>query len=127
MTIPGLPTGGSLVITADNGFTASLNATPVGTAELGPGFPGTLKEFLGGIYTLPKAGDWGVSSQGWQSVETYPLAGLVEGTNTLEIVAGNEYMAPDDKYFSTSPYTTGPVSIDPLPGFPSSASWSARS
>jgi hypothetical protein len=91
-TIPGYPTTGSLLyITVDNAYAALLNGVFIGSAQLGPGFPTTLREEV--VYMLPHTGDWGVASQGWQSAETWLLIGLVNGENTLDITAANEYMA----------------------------------
>jgi hypothetical protein len=91
-TVPaGFPIiGGSLMITGDNAYEAKVNGGTVGQAQLGNGFPGTLRETV--VPGAPQTGDWGVASQGWQSVETYPLSGLTVGANTLAITAANEYL-----------------------------------
>jgi len=118
--VPGLPNGGTLQITADNGYTASLNGFLLGSAQLGPGFPTTLKETTD---TTPQVGSWGVASQGWQSVESYSLLDLVSGTNTLLITAANEYMwnttdqyLGKDYYYGSYDPSGPPVNADPFPG-----------
>lgn len=119
-SVPGLPVGGTLYVTADNAYKAMLNSTDVGSAQLGPGFSGTLKETL--VTPPPQQGDWGVASQGWQSVETYPLSGLVSGENSLMITAANEYMWNDigysgpDYYYGSFDPSGGSVNPDPFPG-----------
>jgi hypothetical protein len=119
-SVPGLPVGGTLYITADNGYKAMLNGTDVGSAQLGPGFPGTLRETVS--TPPPQQGDWGVASQGWQSVEAYSLSGLVSGENSLMITATNEYMWNDggysgpDYYYGNWNPPGGSVNADPSPG-----------
>jgi len=111
--IPGLPVGGLLLITADNGYAAKLNGVDIGQAQLGPGFPGTLKEMVNGT---PQTGDWGVASQGWQTVEDYLLTTLVSGENSLVITAANEYMNSDDSYLPNYDPSGGTPLQDPIPG-----------
>jgi hypothetical protein len=120
-TVPGLPNGGTLYITADNGYKVTLNDVPLGQAQLGPGFPTTLKETTD---TTPQAGDWGVASQGWQSVESYSLGELMSGVNTLMITAANEYMwnttdqyQGKDYYYGSWDPSGGSVNPDPFPGY----------
>jgi hypothetical protein len=85
--VDGYPVGGTLKLTADNGYLAKLNDYPLGSDGL--------------------TGDWRASNltesyvttamAAWSSVETYDLAGLVlEGENTLLFETANEYMYPDD-------------------------------
>ena len=114
-TVPaGFQLGGTLTITADNAYSATLNSTLLGRSiSLGPGFPGTLRENIG---SGPQVGDWGVASQGWQLVNQYPLTGLVAGANTLHVTAANEYMSPDDSYLNWDAGAQsylGSISIDP--------------
>ncbi|MDW7712650.1 MAG: hypothetical protein SCH98_19465 [Deferrisomatales bacterium] len=116
--VPGLPFGASLLITADNAFVASLNDSFVGqSVSIGPGFDDSLQEQENGT---PQAGDdWGVASQGWQKVESFPLGGIVSGENTLTVVAANEYMMSDDRQFgwnNTAKAYTGAITNDPTPG-----------
>jgi hypothetical protein len=117
--VPGLPITGTLYITADNGYSIMLNDTLIGQAQLGPGFPDTLMET---VDALPQQGDWGVASQGWQSVEAYLLNGLMSGDNTLAITAANEYMWNDggywgpDYYYGSYDPAGPPVNPDPFPG-----------
>ena len=77
------PTGGSILITADNGYAVTLNGTFIGSAQLFAAFPGSLKQD-------------GVDTTNWQSVETWGLSGFLNGENTLMIVAANEYFFGDD-------------------------------
>jgi hypothetical protein len=120
-SVPGLPNGGTLYVTADNGYNATLNGVLLGSAQLGPGFPNTLKETTD---TTPQAGNWGVASQGWQSVESYSLLELMSGVNTLVIVAANEYMwnttdqyQGKDYYYGSYDPSGGIVNADPFPGY----------
>ena len=114
--VTGTPT---LMITADNGYTVGLNGSFVGNAQLGPGFPTTLKEEV--IPGAPQTGDWGVASQGWQTVETYNV-NLTSGQNTLAVTAANEYMWNQSGYLGPDWYLAGynPVggarTPDPAPG-----------
>lgn len=115
ISVPGLPIGGSLTITADNAYSAALNGTAVGASiSAGPGFPTLLRENVG---SGNQVGDWGVASQGWQLANVWPLSGLVQGANTLAITAANEYMFPDDSYLSwnnvTQSFMPGSNNVDP--------------
>jgi hypothetical protein len=118
-TIPGYPMIGFLFITADNGFEAVLNGERVGSRQIGPGFPDTLREQVG-TDTLPQTGDWGVAANGWQSVGDYSLTGLVIGENTLDITAANEYMWNDGGYsgadFHYDIWDPTVIIADPDPG-----------
>jgi hypothetical protein len=115
-TVPGLPIGGSLTITADNAYSATLNSAGVGTSiSAGPAFGTTvLKENVG---SGNQQGDWGVASQGWQLVNQWPLTGLTPGANQLMVTAANEYLNPDDSYLSwdaaAQAYVAGSNNIDP--------------
>jgi hypothetical protein len=127
----GLVTQGTLSVTADNAFTASLNGIEVASSvSLGPGFPGTLREK---VDTTPQTGNWGVASQGWQNCLAYNVGGsLVSGENVLTIIASNEYMwnstgydGPDQYYGwnnGTKTYNTGSINNDPNPGTGASGS-----
>lgn len=84
--VPGVPTGGTLYITCDNGYEAWLNGTMVATAQLAPGWEtSSLKQEY-------------VDYNNWQSVESADVSSyLVPGDNVLLIKAANEYMNyPDD-------------------------------
>jgi hypothetical protein len=80
--LPGPPTGGSILITADNGYQVSLNGTFLGAAQIFAAFPGSLLED-------------GVKTTDWQSPESWVLP-LQSGTNSLSIVAANEFAYPGD-------------------------------
>jgi hypothetical protein len=120
-SVPGPPNGGTLYITADNGYKVTLNGVLLGSAQLGPGFPTTLKETTD---TTPQAGNWGVASQGWQSVESYSLTELVSGENILVFIAANEYMwnttdqyQGKDYYYGSWDPSGGSTNADPFPGY----------
>lgn len=79
--LPGYALSGTLYITCDNGYEAYLNGAFVGSAQV--------------------HGDWQnsdltesyVNRHGWQTVEQWDLAGLLQsGENLLMIVAANERM-----------------------------------
>jgi len=87
--IPGSPTGGTLYITCDNGYEVYVNGKFVGNAE---------------VYDVSGT-DWEdsdltkayVDTTHWQSVDTYDVSGLLwNGTNTLVVIAANEYMGQLD-------------------------------
>ena len=92
-TLPGPPTSGSILITADNGYQASLNGTLLGSARLFPPF------FTSGNLT-----DSGVQSSDWWTPGNLGLAPLKMGANTLSVIAANEAAYPD---LAGSPTTTG--------------------
>jgi hypothetical protein len=80
-SVPGVPTGGTLYITCDNGYEVSLNGSPVGSAQL------YLDWENSNLYQE------NVDYNGWQSVETWGVSSLlVSGNNVLTIKAANEYM-----------------------------------
>jgi hypothetical protein len=84
-TVSGYPTVGTLYITCDNGYEAWLNGVLVGSAQLGAGWEASNRT------------ESFVNSDGWQSVEGWPVSGLlVHGTNTLIVKAANEYAGPLD-------------------------------
>jgi len=114
-TIPGLPIGGTLTITADNAYSAALNGAPIGSSiSAGPAFAAVLKENVG---SGNQVGNWGVASQGWQLVNQWPLTGLAKGANALSVKAANEYLYPDDSYLSwnagAQAYVPASNNIDP--------------
>ena len=126
LNVPGFPAApAQLAITADNGFSASANGTLLGSSDLGPGFPNTLREDVGTYPgTMPQTGLWGVASQGWQIVHYYSFP-VETGSNTLAITAANEYMSngTSSSYGPVADYGLGwngtgytnSVSPDPLP------------
>jgi hypothetical protein len=86
-TVPGTPIGGTLWVTADNGYEAYVNGTPVASDGL--------------------SGDWRNSNlteafvttamSAWSTVESADLTGtLVMGPNTFLFQTANEYFFPDD-------------------------------
>ncbi len=83
--IVGTPASGTLYITADNGYEASVNGIGVGSAQV--------------------FGDWETSNltqtfvdrDNWQSVETWDIIlKLKTGDNILNVIVANEYMGPLD-------------------------------
>jgi hypothetical protein len=117
-TLPaGSQLGGTLMITADNVFSATLNGVPLGhSIALGPGFPGTL---AGNVGAGAQLGQWGIASYGWQLVSQLPLSGLVAGTNTLEVTAANEFMSAGDSYLDWdwgALHYLPAIGFDPTPG-----------
>lgn len=89
--VPGLPGGGTLWITVDNGFEAFLNGTSLITDGLSVGWRNSdLKEAS-------------VSTSGWNSVEVTDF--LAQGANKFRFETANEYFDTDDGH--GSPGTTG--------------------
>ena len=83
--VPGVPNGGTLYITADNGYVVWLNGNLVGNSMLQPWDINHLTEPY-------------VGTNDWMTVENYtiPSSKLVQGNNVLQITAINEYMQTDD-------------------------------
>jgi hypothetical protein len=115
--VPGTPTGGSILITADNGYQVSLNGTLLGSAQItAPPFPADLSEA-------------GVNTTNWQSPETWVLP-LQGGINTLSIVAANEAAYPDFPNIQTTGVGGVAGGVCPNPGgliFKAEASYLAGS
>ena len=86
--IPGNPSSATLHIAADNGYEAWVNS---GTHHLSSSVSGTGWESS----NLHEAD---LQSQDWKGYGTFTIAGseLVTGSNTLYVLAGNEYFASDD-------------------------------
>jgi hypothetical protein len=83
--VVGTPTSGTLYITTDNGYEASLNGENIGSAQLGAGWRAS-------DLTQPF-----VDTANWQSVETWIITSkLHTGVNVLDVAAANEYMGPKD-------------------------------
>lgn len=83
--VPGIPASGSIKIATDNGFAVYLNDELLGSYNL------FLYPELGALKQTH------VNTTDWWYVQTYDLTPkLVTGTNTLKIVAVNEYMNSDD-------------------------------
>jgi PKD repeat protein len=80
--IPGTPTGATIYMTCDNGYEVYINGNYLGRAQLGDGWE---TSDLSEPY---------VQGDGWQSVETWPVAAglLNSGTNVLLAKAANELM-----------------------------------
>ena len=89
--LPGPPTSGSLKITADNGYQASLNGTLVGSARLFAPF------FATGDLT-----DTGVQSSEWWLPGDFGLTPLQMGANKLSVIAANEAAFPDPPNVETT-------------------------
>jgi predicted ribosomally synthesized peptide with SipW-like signal peptide len=99
--IPCSPNGAELYITCDNGYQVWVNGNPVGSAQVQAGWESN---------TLYEAY---VNSHGWENVEHYIItaSSLVAGTNTLEILAANEYMGPSDSGQSNGTWDTNPAGL----------------
>ncbi len=80
--VPGLPGGGTLWITADNGFAAFLNGNPL------------LSDGLASGWRTSNLTETYVKTSGWNSVEFTPFLAL--GANTFRFETANEYMGPLD-------------------------------
>lgn len=85
--IPCSPIGAELYITVDNGYSVWINGNLVGSAQVYTGWE---------TNTLTEAY---VPTSGWETVKTYTITAdkLVAGTNTLVILAANEYMGPTEQ------------------------------
>jgi len=99
LDIPGIPTLATLHIAADNAYEFWLNSgtsTRSATAKVA-GWEST---------NLTEAK---VATAGWQALGTYDVLGdLIMGSNTLYVLAGNEYFWGDD-----SPNFDNPTRLDP--------------
>lgn len=86
--IPGTPTGGSMDITVDNGYELYVNGTLVESAQV---------HDTDVDWECSDLFESSVNSDGWQSIETVDIGSeLVSGSNTLEILAANEFMGSED-------------------------------
>jgi hypothetical protein len=102
-TVSGSPQYATLHIAADNGYEVWLNGTHV-----------AISDTAHGAWATSELYEASLNSQGWQAVQHYSGLGslLVTGTNTLKIVAGNEYYHPSNPDFETNnkpcpPYVAG--------------------
>lgn len=100
-TIPGLPTSGSIYITADNGYELKVNGQFVGKAQLADSYrTDPLKNNIVWWYdTYPPdpASTGGAGPYGWQTVEKWDISSTLKtGVNTLEITGVNEYQNTDE-------------------------------
>jgi len=92
--IPGNPLSATLHIAADNGYEAWVNT---GTHYRSP-------TAAAGWETSNLHQSW-LTTSGWQSYGTFVISGseLVNGSNTLYVLAGNEYFWSDDGNSPTPP------------------------
>ena len=80
----GCPIGGNLQIACDNGYEVSLNGNPLGSQSVyGEWQTSDLKQAY-------------VDIDGWQTVGSYALTSLQQGTNSLTVDVANEYFNTDD-------------------------------
>lgn len=87
-TIPGVPTSATLHIAADNAYEAWVNTGTHFRSATAVGGAGWEDSDL-------KQGN--VTTSGWQAVGHHDMSGdLVNGINTLYVLAGNEYFWSDD-------------------------------
>jgi hypothetical protein len=92
--IPGNPISATLRIAADNGYEAWVNSgTHYRSATAAAGWE-----------TSNLTQSW-LTTSGWQSYGTFSISGgeLVNGSNTLYVLAGNEYFWSDDGNSPTPP------------------------
>ena len=103
--IVGDPSSATLYIAADNGYEAWVNN---GTHYLSPTVSGT-----GWENTSLHQTD--LNTSGWQSYGTYTINGteLINGSNTLYVLAGNEYFWSDDPPNFDNP-TRGTTQYNPV-------------
>jgi predicted ribosomally synthesized peptide with SipW-like signal peptide len=101
--IPCAPIGATLDITVDNGYTVWINGHLVGCSEVDPCIDWW-------SFDLKEAH---VHSDGWSTVKHYsiPASDLVEGTNTLVILAANEYYNTDDGHSGAGTAVTNPAGL----------------
>jgi len=104
--IVGDPSSATLYIAADNGYEAWVNSG--GTHYLSPTVSGT-----GWENTSLHQTD--LNTSGWQSYGTYTIDGteLINGSNTLYVLAGNEYFWSDDPPNFDNP-TRGTTQYNPV-------------
>ena len=98
--IPGNPISATLHIAADNGYEAWVNS---GTHYLSPTVGGSGWE-------TSNLWEANLSTTGWQSYGTLAISGseLVNGSNTLYVLAGNEYFWTDDGDSPVPPTQSNP-------------------
>jgi hypothetical protein len=84
--VPGLPNGGTLWITADNGYKAYINGMPIVGASDGLSGDWRTSDLTESYVTTAMAA--------WSSVEIASF--LASGMNTFHFETANEYMYPDD-------------------------------
>ena len=80
----GCPISGNLQIACDNGYEVSLNGTLLGSDN------------VYGSWQTSNLRQAYVDINGWQTVGSYALTSLQQGTNTLTIDVANEYFNSDD-------------------------------
>ena len=88
-TIPCSPIGATLYMAVDNGYTVWINGNLVGCAQVDSGGADPCIDWWTTDLTEPY-----VHTDGWQTVGHYaiPASYLVEGPNTLVILAANEQL-----------------------------------
>jgi hypothetical protein len=107
--ISGTPTAGTLHIAVDNGYEVWLNGQFVGTDNVWPLPPGDLS------WRTSELKQENVDWTNWQTVGNYDVSGLLQnGTNTLVIIAGNEYMYTDDTMPSGTSWPRTGGSAEPV-------------
>ena len=103
--ISGIPQSATMNIAADNCYEVWVNG-----------------HFIARSATAPNSG-WELTSlyendchsSGWQTVGHYSVSAsdLLNGTNTIKILAGNEYYSPDDPNFEYSNFPVPPYVASP--------------
>jgi len=94
-TIPCSPIGATLDITVDNGYTVWINGNLVGCAQVEPAWTDPCTGCCEG-WEISDLTEPHVHTDNWSTIESYtiPASYLVEGPNTLVILAANEQL-PD--------------------------------
>ncbi|MBA7571633.1 hypothetical protein ES708_13399 [subsurface metagenome] len=99
--IPGNPTSATLHIAADNGYEAWVNSGTHYLSSTVVGGPG---------WETSNLWQTNLSTSGWQGYGTFVISGsdLVNGVNTLYVLAGNEYFWGDDGNSPIPPTQSNP-------------------
>jgi hypothetical protein len=97
--IPGTPVSATLHVAADNGFEVWVNN---GAHHRNPA--------LSAGWEMTDLRNASLPGGVWKTVGAYTFgtADLVSGTNTLYVLAGNEYYAPDDGNYGTPAWFNNP-------------------
>lgn len=110
-TLPGPFVSGTLYASSDNAYEAYVNTTTPG-APLISGQTGATVTYPN--WWISNLYEGSVNANGWQSVESAPLTGLVQGANFLFFRAGNEHMNADDSP-NNLPGNTPVSALNPQP------------
>ena len=106
--IPCSPRGATLAITVDNGYTVWINGNLIGCAQVNSG---GADPCIG--WETSDLKEAYVQTSDWTTIESYiiPASYLVVGTNTLIILAANEYYDTDDGHNAPGTAVTNPAGL----------------